>query len=283
MRWFKHLCGARNDERLARFMDTAKDPAHAYYIFFSLLEIIGSEVDGRSEVCGGTWSRSRWGRALDWHVNRVGSYLRLAADCGLIKLQEAGTDWTVEIPNILKYRDEYSRKSGQARESSRTRSGPTPVGRAEQNRYRAEQSAREPPASHAGSAGAPAELGKADKAKPQGGMPEDWLDWALDNTKCPPVEIPNQYHAFVAKTGSADFSRWCGWIRGWRPGKSNGSAATAGVNLAMASGVRQREDDLIAMAKQFGVDVVGKETAQIAAEVAQRRMSVGRDRGKGER
>jgi len=123
MRWFKHMTNSRNDEKLAELLATHGLEGYAFW--WLLLEVIGAAVekDHGPEL---TYPITQWALALHSHPNRVRKYLvALGSEAGsggcslLVADNLPDGRIRVQIPNLLKYRDEYSRKSGHSPDSVR--------------------------------------------------------------------------------------------------------------------------------------------------------------------
>jgi len=106
MKWFKHQSTARNDERLARLEDKAGLEGYGFY--FKMLEIVAEIIDetDRYEV---TYSLSRWGRQANITSKKFIFLAQCCADVGLMIVQRCDDDYTVKIPNLLKYRDNHTK------------------------------------------------------------------------------------------------------------------------------------------------------------------------------
>ena len=118
MRWFKHMTATRRDERIASLID--EHGFEGYGIFWAVLEIIAEQMprgEARYEV---RYSLKRWGQLLGCHHNKVKKYLSLLGVHGLVWVEWTEDLIIVSAPNLTKYRDEYSKKSGHCPEKLRT-------------------------------------------------------------------------------------------------------------------------------------------------------------------
>jgi hypothetical protein len=106
MKWFKHLSTARNDEKIARLED--KCGLEGYGFYFKMLEIVAEYVD-QSNRCEVTFSMSRWGRKTNISTKKFLHLVRCCSDVGLMLVQRASDDITVNIPNLLNYRDNHTK------------------------------------------------------------------------------------------------------------------------------------------------------------------------------
>ena len=123
MRWFKHLSVARNDEKIAELEDKAGLEGYGFY--FKLLEIVAELMD-HTDKCDATFSVSRWARQLNITTKKFIFLCQCCVDVGLISVQRqadvapiSSQKITVKIPNLLKFKDEYSKKSGQSKDNIR--------------------------------------------------------------------------------------------------------------------------------------------------------------------
>jgi len=123
MRWFKHLSAARNDERIADLEDRAG--LEGYGFFFKMLEIVAEAMDN-SDKCDATFSVSRWARQVNVTTKKFLFLVQCCADVGLMSVQcqsdvspISSRKITVKIPKLLKYKDDFSKKSGQTRDNVR--------------------------------------------------------------------------------------------------------------------------------------------------------------------
>lgn len=120
MRWFKHLTRAHRDEAISALI--AADGLEAYGFFWLLCEVVAESMD-KSDRCELTHPLPQWSRLLYSHHHRVGKYLGKLRVTGVCEVEYVEGGIRVRIPNLLKYRDEYT---GKLRARSRSESGPTP-------------------------------------------------------------------------------------------------------------------------------------------------------------
>lgn len=116
MKWFKHMTATRHNEKIAAYLDVSRDPMEAYGFWWMILETIAEQMEPGEPKCSVTYSLPRWSRLLNCHHHKVTTLLSNLEGNGLVTLQYSASKSTklitVTIPNLLKYRDEYSRKSG---------------------------------------------------------------------------------------------------------------------------------------------------------------------------
>lgn len=148
MRWFKHMTNSIDDEKISKLVDECG--LEGYGFFWRVLEMIAAQVDDDGKnYC--SYSKRAWCNKLA--INHQ-TWSKLIASCeqsGLFevsyseqegskpraKSEQEGSKKgasqhqiiTVKSPNILKYRDEWSRKkaknSGVSPEKLRSDSGPS--------------------------------------------------------------------------------------------------------------------------------------------------------------
>ncbi len=120
VRWFKHMTASHLDEKLSRLLDSSG--LAGYGAWWLVLEIIAGEMGKDDPRCSVEHSLTRWSRLLDSHPNQVKKYLGSMQGAGLVDLECIERRYRVSVPNLLKYRDEYSKKSGHTPKSRRTNS-----------------------------------------------------------------------------------------------------------------------------------------------------------------
>jgi hypothetical protein len=128
MRWLKHLSTARNDEKLIEFRELYG--LEGYGFWWMLCEIVAEQMNG-SEKCKVSLPVKSWLRISGvYHYKKFKDMVVHLNNISLISAQSFDnvssiSDLSVKdvliisIPNLLKYRDEYSQKIG-------TKSGQNP-------------------------------------------------------------------------------------------------------------------------------------------------------------
>jgi hypothetical protein len=109
MRWVKHLTATRQDEKISRLI--AAHGLAGYGLWWAVVEIVAAHVE-KSRKPSVTYPVSTWSHLLSLRGSHVRQAILKLEVTGLVTAEWAGTDLTVTIPNLLKYRDEYSKKSG---------------------------------------------------------------------------------------------------------------------------------------------------------------------------
>lgn len=113
MKWFKHMTASWDDEKLARLVGEGGESGLAMYgLYWRLLEIVAAQMEGKTPSCSVQYPVARWSLLLSLRGSVVFSKLSRLAATGVVTVERQDTDIVVRIPNLLKYRDEYARKSG---------------------------------------------------------------------------------------------------------------------------------------------------------------------------
>jgi len=107
LRWFKHLTASNRDEKLLQIQD--EFGLSGYGLYWIILEIIGEKItgDGCASV---TLSGRNWARLCGVSLKKLKTFLVFAQNIELFSVKNSESDITIICNNLLKYRDEYSRK-----------------------------------------------------------------------------------------------------------------------------------------------------------------------------
>jgi hypothetical protein len=129
LRWIKHLTSAHDDPSIVALMD--EFGAEGYGIYWLLLEHVAQGMEKHSESVP-----TRTHLALDWatilccsSARKLRKWVNRAHDLGLIRAETtliprsfrahcAQDRLQIDIPKLLKYRDEWSKRSGVTREQA---------------------------------------------------------------------------------------------------------------------------------------------------------------------
>lgn len=107
-----------DDEKIAALVGKGGDAGLALYgAFWRIAEIIASQMEGPAPSCAVSYPIWKWTRLLFVRKSYLLSVLLRLQKEGLIDIEgDLNGDGSVivKMPNLLKYRDEYSRKSGHA-------------------------------------------------------------------------------------------------------------------------------------------------------------------------
>lgn len=95
-----------------------------YGAYWRILEIIASQIPPGGTNCSVTYSLSRWANLLSVRGSHARHYLETLSNSKsdtILTAQWNDNDITMTCHNLLKYRDEYARKSGQTPDKLPTR------------------------------------------------------------------------------------------------------------------------------------------------------------------
>lgn len=132
MRWFKHMTLTRSDERVAAYISECG--MEGYGFFWMVLETVALVMD-KTGKCEVYYPLNYWVTHGQLHRTKVTRLLNVLKKHGLLMVEFSKEGIWVKIPNLLKYRDEYTQRSGQTpdklptkyRDTIGTLSGQTPV------------------------------------------------------------------------------------------------------------------------------------------------------------
>ena len=116
MKWFKHMTASADDEKLAALVGQGGvDGLALYGAYWRMAEIVAKQMEGKTPSCSVTYPVWRWTQLMFTRKSHLSSVLSQLKKVGLLSAEgDPKTDQhiTVRMPNLLKYRDEYSKKSG---------------------------------------------------------------------------------------------------------------------------------------------------------------------------
>lgn len=111
MRWFKHLAASANDEKIARLMAAAG--LEGYGFWWRIVEIVAEKIGdkpGENDETSVTFPAKKWGSLLELRPDKFRKLAKLCQNCGLFQVNFSENSITINMPNILKFRDEWTRK-----------------------------------------------------------------------------------------------------------------------------------------------------------------------------
>ena len=127
MKWFKHMADSADDEKLAKLI--GQHGMEGYGLWWLMLEVVAKQMPKDGTKCDVTYPLSYWMRLTGiYHHSHFKKILQSLSNLDLILVQcPANVElisglsqrdvFTISVPNLLKFRDEYSKKSGQKKES----------------------------------------------------------------------------------------------------------------------------------------------------------------------
>jgi hypothetical protein len=146
MRWFKHLSAASDDEKLAELID--KHGAEGYGCYWLIMEKIAAKMEKGCDKTNCRYPAKKWADICGKNprgmrriyetfeylslfiFKRYGKHMDIISNSYQYELDNNCITYEyhidIDCPNLLKYRDEYSKKSGQTPDNIPTNSGQTP-------------------------------------------------------------------------------------------------------------------------------------------------------------
>jgi hypothetical protein len=122
MKWIKHMTASWDDEKMAKLAGAGGMEGLAMYgLYWRVQEIIAGQMEGKEPKCSVHYSVTRWSLLLSLRGSLVFSTLSRLGVTGLVTVERDGDDVRVTNRNLLKYRDEYARKSGHSQDNVRPR------------------------------------------------------------------------------------------------------------------------------------------------------------------
>lgn len=107
MKWFKHLSSANRDEKLARIRD--EFGLEGYGLYWLILEIIAEKVDEKNQTFV-EFSPKTWRSFTQISTKKFQLFLNFYQKLGIFVVEFSQNLIKVDCPNILKYRDEWTRR-----------------------------------------------------------------------------------------------------------------------------------------------------------------------------
>jgi hypothetical protein len=109
VKWFKHLTDCQNSESLSYLLSL--EGFAGYGRWFRLLEIVAARMD-KTDLCHAEYPIGKWCSLLGLKQKKLISFLELTENELKTKVKRSGNIIRIEIPNLLKMRDEYTARSG---------------------------------------------------------------------------------------------------------------------------------------------------------------------------
>ena len=106
MKWFRHMTCSGDDEKLASLIDDLGMEGYGFY--WRLLEIVADKLDAKNETfC--QFSPKKWGNFFQFSPKKFQKFARILAEKQLISVEISEKFIKIDIPNLLKYRDNYQK------------------------------------------------------------------------------------------------------------------------------------------------------------------------------
>ena len=107
MKWFKHLTCAFDDEKLSAVVDELG--MEGYGFWWRILEVVAEKLDENGD-CSCTFSAKKWGDFFGFSAKKFEKFVIIFQKNKLFEVIFFEKCICVNIPNLLKFRDEWSRK-----------------------------------------------------------------------------------------------------------------------------------------------------------------------------
>lgn len=117
MKWFKHKTDASSGDTLIKI--EREFGLEGYARWFKILERVGREMD-KTGKCSADLHMNDWGSLLRCKPNKLETFLTYVAYVSDLSWKRSGDVLEIKVPSLLKIKDEYARKSGQAPDTLRT-------------------------------------------------------------------------------------------------------------------------------------------------------------------
>lgn len=127
MRWIKHLSMAHKDRAMSAVLeDLGPD---AYGVYWLIIENIAAVMDKEKMVPELVYSDVQWAHITHCSPRRFRTIAQRLQQEKLISCETESKRLKITVPNILKYKDEYSKKSGHCQDSKADREAHTETDR----------------------------------------------------------------------------------------------------------------------------------------------------------
>lgn len=107
MRWFKHMTCSFNDEKLSAVVDELG--MEGYGFWWRILEVVAEKMDENGEYSV-SFSPKKWGNFFGFSAKKFENFAGIFQKNRIFDVEFSENQVMVSIPNLLKYRDEWSRK-----------------------------------------------------------------------------------------------------------------------------------------------------------------------------
>ena len=135
MKWFKHHCDWSRDENVANYLfETGPRHLEAYGFLCRLTELIAERVRPEDPTPSIRLPLAQWARHLDTHHNRAKKYFDILDLTGVVSVEYLEDKVEVTMPDVLKWADDYFRKSGPSTDTQRTQENRRETRRQERKR-----------------------------------------------------------------------------------------------------------------------------------------------------
>jgi hypothetical protein len=107
MRWFKHLVNSWDDEKIASIV--SEHGLEIYGFWWRILEIIGKQMDASPKTfC--QYSVKTWAKFAGVSAIKFMKFADKLEEKKLIILKNHGNELMIDVPNMVKFRDEWTKR-----------------------------------------------------------------------------------------------------------------------------------------------------------------------------
>lgn len=231
MKWRKQMTGMWDDERVARLVKAGGvEGMAAFGLYCRVLDVVAGQMDGKTSECSVSYDVSRWSLLLSLRGSHVRHWLDKLALTTLVTAEWDGTECRVTIPNLVKYRDEYSSKSRQTPHKEQNRTDTEQIN-TNSVRKVVETIRTETPKTAAPKSGAARERGARFSLE---ALPPEWAEHASREYHWTPERIGKCFANFRDYWGSlpGPKGRKLDWFATWRIRCAQVDEATGGPTVA---------------------------------------------------
>jgi hypothetical protein len=110
MKYINHMTCAHDDEKMQRLIDL--HGMAGYGAYWLITEKIASQIRKESMSTSLRLSYRSWGHSLHVDPRTASKWIRSIGECGLAIVEHDSNGASINIPNLLKYGDEYIKRVG---------------------------------------------------------------------------------------------------------------------------------------------------------------------------
>ncbi len=108
MKWFRHQTDSHTDEKLALLQ--AEFGLEGYGFYWLTLEIIAKQMEPGSDKTFVEYPISFWRKSYEFSSKKLRKFAEFCSEFEIFTIKFSEKSLTIDCPNLLKYRDEWSRK-----------------------------------------------------------------------------------------------------------------------------------------------------------------------------
>jgi hypothetical protein len=109
VKWFKHFSASYDDEKLSKMTDLLG--MEGYGFWWRTLEVVAEKMD-ETDNCSCAFSAKKWGHYFGFSAKKFEKFARIFEEIGLLSVEISENFIKISIPNLLKYKDNWTLKKG---------------------------------------------------------------------------------------------------------------------------------------------------------------------------